>query len=405
VSTTKIFRNKGELDIRAFTTFGLSAKEKDNAIGKFGTGLKYAIAVMMREGLELKIMTGGKTYTFETKDTDFRGKDFQQIVCRMVDTKKWLSKGTSKFDMPFTTEFGKNWQPWQVYRELASNCMDEDGEISDASQDQPAHNDNDTLIFAELPVAHSDVFMNSTIELMHNDVRLEVYDAPGEHIYYQGIRVMELDKPSRFTYNLKSANLTEDRTLNGSYAFNVAITTWVTSLTDENLIKFFIAESKDKFEGVLDYSYADQDNVSPEFMQYFRANPLLTEWANSSAYALAHGMGKLKGDIIAKDASYEEATKITDGVEFLQSIGYAIHYPIKLSDHLGDYIVAFADRANQTIWLTSKLLADTPRQIAAGILEEYLHLEEGVDDYSREMQNLLFEEIIKQGAKRAGIEI
>ena len=45
-----IFTNQGEIDIRAVTTFGVSVKNDNSAIGMFGTGLKYAIAIILRHG-------------------------------------------------------------------------------------------------------------------------------------------------------------------------------------------------------------------------------------------------------------------------------------------------------------------------------------------------------------------
>src|SRR5690606_20364037 len=88
--------------------------ETDNPIGMFGTGLKYAIAVLLRNGNCIEITNKDKTYSFSIHDIDFRGKSFQQILC---NGKK----------LPFTTEYGKNWELWQAYRELHSNTVDEEG--------------------------------------------------------------------------------------------------------------------------------------------------------------------------------------------------------------------------------------------------------------------------------------
>ena len=118
------FKNKGAIDVRAITTFGISSKENDNAIGYFGTGLKYAIAVMLREGVNFSIVTGGKQYEFETRAETVRVDEFNFCFMR--------AGGTGKFEqLPFTTELGKNWELWQAFRELYCNCTDENGEISD----------------------------------------------------------------------------------------------------------------------------------------------------------------------------------------------------------------------------------------------------------------------------------
>ena len=49
-STSLLFTNPGEIDIRGATIAGLSAKEDAGAIGYFGTGLKYAIAQVLANG-------------------------------------------------------------------------------------------------------------------------------------------------------------------------------------------------------------------------------------------------------------------------------------------------------------------------------------------------------------------
>ena len=61
---TIYFTNPGEIDIRAVTTMGVNVKEGSSSIGYFGTGLKYAIATLLREGQEIIIHSGLTTYYF-----------------------------------------------------------------------------------------------------------------------------------------------------------------------------------------------------------------------------------------------------------------------------------------------------------------------------------------------------
>jgi len=46
-----ILKNKGEIEIETITTMGVNVKECDSPIGFFGTGLKFAIATFLREGI------------------------------------------------------------------------------------------------------------------------------------------------------------------------------------------------------------------------------------------------------------------------------------------------------------------------------------------------------------------
>jgi hypothetical protein len=111
-----VFQNKGEIDIRAIKTFGVNSKDnKESAIGYFGTGLKYAIAILLRAGATVSILTGGKMHRFSTEQTKIRNDHFD--IVRMNDE-----------ELGFTTELGKEWELWMAFREIYSNMLDEDGE-------------------------------------------------------------------------------------------------------------------------------------------------------------------------------------------------------------------------------------------------------------------------------------
>ena len=62
-----IFENPGEIDPLAIRTFGVSVKEGDNPIGFFGTGLKYALAILLRTGHQVSMQAGELTLAFGTK--------------------------------------------------------------------------------------------------------------------------------------------------------------------------------------------------------------------------------------------------------------------------------------------------------------------------------------------------
>ena len=126
ISNVVTFQNKGEMDLRGITTFGVCAKETDNPIGYFGTGLKYAIAVLLRENHTITIWCGKKKHKMCIKKSKMRGKEFE--FCRR-----------NRIDLPFTTELGKNWKLWQAFREIYSNTKDEfDSHITDDPSIKPA---------------------------------------------------------------------------------------------------------------------------------------------------------------------------------------------------------------------------------------------------------------------------
>jgi len=61
---TIIFKNNGIIDLDFIRSFGVSVKENDNPIGFFGTGLKYAIAILLREKQEVSVFLGKEEYKF-----------------------------------------------------------------------------------------------------------------------------------------------------------------------------------------------------------------------------------------------------------------------------------------------------------------------------------------------------
>ena len=116
MTKTVLFGNPGNINPKMWSVFGVSAKLDQNSIGEFGSGLKYAIAVLLREGRKITIKSDGETYKFDTKKITERNNEFEQVLCNGQE-------------MPYTTHLGKGWELWQAYRELYSNCLDEGGEI------------------------------------------------------------------------------------------------------------------------------------------------------------------------------------------------------------------------------------------------------------------------------------
>ena len=110
-----IFSNPGLIDPRLITVLGVNVKEGTSPIGFFGTGLKYAISVLLRNQCSIHIYAGQDAYAFSTREETIRGKTFS--VVHMNDQ-----------PLGFTTELGKNWKPWMALRELYSNAKDEGGD-------------------------------------------------------------------------------------------------------------------------------------------------------------------------------------------------------------------------------------------------------------------------------------
>ena len=261
-----IFETPGLIDLRAFTVLGANAKPNSTSpIGYFGTGLKYAIAVLVRNKIPVTLWRGKEKYSFHLQDTEFRDSHLELIEMRR-------SKGlwNAKTELPYTTEFGKNWKLWQVFRELYTNTLDENGcttSVNDTScvvEDfiyQCTSHDKTVLIvegekFFEEYQDRDRTFLPEAIETRNDDHPrlLEYFPRPSEHVYYRGMRVMDLPKPALMTYNfLKRIDLTEDRTAMYPYSLESDIRSYIAGSDEPILIDAVITANKGVYEARVDF--------------------------------------------------------------------------------------------------------------------------------------------------------
>jgi hypothetical protein len=213
------FQNAGEIDPRLVTIMGTNVKEGANPIGYFGTGLKIAIAIVLRLGGQITIQSGEKQMTFYASDETIRGKIFGLI--------RMETDGEIQF-LGFTTELGKTWEPWMAYRELYCNMKDENGSVV-LMDTMPSPCKGNTRVLVDCPellAVHKEprLWLLPKVELLWKTPVLECYAGKSYVGYYHGIRVCEFEKPTTFIYNLLGQHtLTEDRTL-ASWQFFGAVT-------------------------------------------------------------------------------------------------------------------------------------------------------------------------------------
>lgn len=266
-----VFKTPGSIDLRAFTMFGVNAKPNStNPIGFFGTGLKYAIAVLLREGHKVHLFTNGRQYEFYTFKNSFRGKDFDSIRMRQRKTVLW-GKWRSTV-LPYTLHLGRNWEVWQAFRELHSNTLDEQGitypypskgSLENFTLDPDFNPYKYTYIIVEGPPSGIDeayarrdeIFLpTESMNKVDETSGMEVYEGTTKYVYYRGLRVYELPKPTVYTYNLKQTYLTEDRTLKYGMIFHTDITNHVSRSENYKVIKHILDVDDDYYESSCDFS-------------------------------------------------------------------------------------------------------------------------------------------------------
>lgn len=390
-----LFRNAGVIDERSIRTFGISAKVGTNPIGYFGTGLKYAIAVLLREGCELELLADDKYYSFTKKKIEQRGKEFEIIIMNGVE-------------LPFTTELGKNWEVWQAFRELYCNALDEAGEASVSEQGEVINSVGETVFVARGPKIEEAYKMKDKIVLRLPD-RLkisegidgvQIFDVPSNHLYYRGIRVGDLPAPAMLTYNIMSEmTLTEDRTLkNVQNGFNY-LPRAVAGSADQTLLRRVLLAPRDSFEMSFDFSplIYYQGTTSEQFFSVLeREYKRNTDRLNKSAVQVL--MKRLK-DKKPKHYEPEALTPVeTKQLERAKHVLYDLwpdmeDYKILVVKNLGEQTMGLADAADQTIVVSKRAFELGTKFLTSTLLEEFFHLKTGYNDHTRELQTYLFDSI------------
>lgn len=383
-----IFKNKGLIDEKSITTFGISSKENASAIGYFGTGLKYAIAILLREGCEIKIHIGKKVLNFSVKEERVRVDDFKIVAMNDVL-------------LSFTTELGKNWDLWQAFRELYCNCTDENGEIYESTHAECS--DDETMVCVTggkfqtvFNNRHEFILDKPLLTTMRN---ANIHDGESNFIFYKGIGVHKLSHPSMFTYNLNYADLTEDRTLKYVSYYEGKIAEDICSLYDEKLLKKILHAPKDTFEHEMNFTETPSDKFIELCLVAAKKFDLTL---NESAKNLCKGWAL---EALNANSDYKlkpvEQMMLDKAISFCDFIGHSVtEYEIKIAENLGDGVLGRAH--NDVIYLSTRVFMQGTKQVATTLLEEYLHIKYNLRDETYMMQTFLFDLIAGLGERLKG---
>jgi len=372
------FKNEGEIDVRSIKTLGISVKEGSNPIGFFGTGLKYAISILLREGCEVIIYSGESSLHFEKKKISVRGSEFD-VVCMNGE------------ELSFTTELGKTWELWKAYRELFCNCKDETGQVSIEGNVSGGQQGYTTIYVKGLIDVHknsSEYFIKTEPAFISNGIEFHPRTATGG-IFYKGVKVHTTKKHCLFNYNIQTnIDLTEDRTAKFEWQVSNRIRDAILKADNVRLLEKILVQDHLSFEANLDYNFSS-DAPSEEFLEV--AGRLGTSaFPNAQhifkKFALARGITQDRQLTSLENKMMERA------MAFIKHLGYNDKYPIVVTDLLGHDILGQAEGG--TIYISTRCFKLGTKQLAATIYEEWVHLQHGLQDESRSMQNFLFDEIM-----------
>jgi hypothetical protein len=385
-----LFTNPGEIDPRLITTLGVNVKDGDSPIGFFGTGLKYAIAVLLREAQQITIFSGLRKFSFEVKEEEVRGKSFGFI---------FMKEGEEvPLPLGFTTELGKNWSLSNAYRELFSNAKDERGEtIFSTSLHQTERGKTIIAVegeaFEEVHESRSDFLLEKSERPIFSSSSIEVFSGASNAIFYRGIAVSFPSRPTTLTYNiLIKIDLTEDRTAKYNWHLQHYIRDVLTvGGIPSDLLVYVLLD--DNFEGSCSlHEYSWNENFAEAVAICAKKFPEdLDENIKKKYYALKGQLSKSYKRLMPTGSENE---RLAHAQAVLQKAGFDIKkYPIFLAEDLGHGILGMAVREEKRIYLSR--LAFEQEGLCETLLEEFIHLEHDCSDETRKMQDVLLREIVR----------
>lgn len=378
-NNTICFHTNTEIDPLAWKVMGLHAKETEDSIGRFGTGLKYAIAILIRTGHKVSVFVAGTEYKFHTQSLQFRSKDFEALACNGEV-------------LPFTTEYGKDWKLWMAYRELVSNTMDEGGlHFMGTALDHGTSIVVEGEGIIECLNNHEDYFVGDR-EPVWEGSKVSVYKGEGT-VYYKGVRVGTMIDGSRYSYDIKTKlDLTEDRSCN-QYTARWKVSDAITECTDKDFLREFLSGPHVKGDEDLGYSGLWSDEFTEVAAKIYSTNPRLLPFGVRSK------LKEKKPDAAFKEQAF---TKLQAGAvekckRFLAQIGYHITCPVQLVENEDDNLIAIYTQGK--IFLTERAFGKGLHYLCSTLLEEHFH-SLGYHDESRSFEQFLMDEIIRHGCDK-----
>lgn len=386
------FSNPGQIDVRCITTMGVNVKQS-GSIGYFGTGLKYAIAVLLREGQSIDIWSGSTCYSFWAEETWIKDKRF--------DIVQMSSSEGPVVSLGFTTDLGRNWTLEHAYREIYCNCKDEHGlpEVAEHRTRLLGEAGWTTIRLAGEAIWQQHQQRRSLIldpgrKPIWSSSSLEIYHGSSNRLYYRGIAAQDGDKRYKFTYNFVcDMQLSEDRELVSYYA-NSKLAAELLLCDDEAIVETAF-EDKESLEASNTY-LTWHSSPSPTFLavaeRLMHRNPIDCPQYVSSLFRQYS-----PEPLSARQATEllpAQTTMLVEAQLWLARCGFNItKHSVTVCADLGERVLGLAKGGKIFVALAA---FESIEALQLVLLEELLHVERNVRD-GRQMQDAMLREILRLG--------
>jgi len=415
-------KNKGEICKNAFILLGATNKRGDNSkIGFFGSGLKYGLAVLLRNEIPLKVFTGKKEIRISTKKVMFRDMEFNNIYIEGEKTS-------------LTLEMGIDWEIWQSVREIYCNALDESGSFVKVVDEVIPEQDKTSFYIGftdqtkEIIDNWNKYFSTDRTDIVSQNEHWQVFHPNDKFtLYRKGIKCLNSNLTSLYDYNLDKIDINESRVVTYNWEVNESLArNWGKFATEVMIKKLFDELDIDHKENEIGWSYAKEFNenwlkvingrllIHKDTAGYFtkqieRENCLilkssliraLKKYFNDKIKVAGHSDEYDNYVTVPMDKKQTFLTKAV--MDFFNEVGLKIEYPIK--------VAIFKDKStlgrvghDSSIILSVGLFEQGKKMIASTILEETLHIESGGKDETRNFQDYIINKMITILENKSGL--
>lgn len=423
-------RSRGEIDPLAFTLLGGTTKRDDaTKIGMFGSGLKYSISSLIRNGIEFKVFSGEKELKFELKETKFRDQNFQVIYINGKETSLTTNMGGSDWDTPFAP-----------LREIYSNALDEDdqatlraGTIAEGVAGYTSFYIQHSREVADFYLNRSKYFLQGNSNVLTANRWGAIYPNPETTIrlFRKGILAYsQSHTKTKWMYNSAGFEINESRVVSNYYQCEKVVSNiWKECQVEEliyELLTHLDGANIGSLERELDWdrtyygsaikggqaTFSDAWSrvvykikfVALEHMSMFTQNELANRFRIKLQLLLELKKQFPDMDILGLsdnddvgghfnivDPPMELFDKVVDAIEKLKQTDYAKRFnQLQIEYVRFAKASTFALAKRGKIYLSVKLIDWDVDEIARVLIEENEHNLTDLDDESREFQNHLF---------------
>jgi hypothetical protein len=434
-----LIQNDGEIETNSFELIGASTKRGEHGkIGFFGSGLKYSIAYMMRQGIEFRVFSGENELKFTTHPEQLKGHTFDRICINDTPTS-------------YTVTMGPTWtEDWFVLREIYCNAIDESNCQLIKETDAVNSVEGKTRIYIELTQKLQSIIDNwdryfsderepfftnedtytsfiGTEDIEgRNKQKVIVFNKTEGVIYRKGVRCY-VRKGLLFDYHFEFLNINEDRTAKSIAGMSYCIAYLIGRLINETYVKSILRTAIDDepCKEYYDIETSRPDNgFSEKWVKFSKDNVLVVkEVSGKFAQELQKtkkevflipaffardlkkqfpetviiGMGRAIGDVGMSDIDKTPKMDflLKEVLLSLKQMNYEVPYDITVVQFNDENTLGQADLKEKQIFLSDRVFDMGRREIAMTLIEETEHIYSQQEDETRGFQNHLISSWLK----------